>query len=83
MQRSALNVNTEQFSEKYPAGCLVHGVKIGDTKKTIQYLNAAQVLDWCADLSLHIDNCKQQGWLKQAQVQAATSAEELNNIVLE
>lgn len=83
MQGIALNVNTEQFAEKYPAGCPVRGVKQGDTAKTIQYLTAAQVLNWCADLSIHIGTCKQAGWLKQAEVEACTTQEELDAIVLE
>lgn len=82
MQGIALNVNTEQFAEKYPAGCPVRGVKEGDTAKTIQYLSAAQVLAWCADLSIHIGTCKQAGWEKQAQVAAAQSQEDLESIVL-
>lgn len=83
MQGIALNVNTEQFAEKYPDGCPVRGVKAGDTVKTIQYLNAEQVLTWCADLSIHIGSCKQAGWEKQAQVAACTSQEELDNVILE
>lgn len=83
MQGIALNVNTEQFTEKYPDGCPVRGVKENETAKTIQYLNAEQVLAWCADLSIHIGTCKQEGWIKQAQVGACTSQEELDAIVLE
>lgn len=82
MQGIALNVNTEQFATEYPAGCPVRGVKVGDTEKTIQYLSAEQVLQWCADLSVHIGNCKQAGWLKQAEVNAATTQEEIDAIVL-
>ena len=40
MQGIALNVNTEQFTQKYPTGCPVRGYKEGDSKKTIHYLNA-------------------------------------------
>ena len=83
MQGIALNVNTEQFAEKYPAGCPVRGVKQGDTEKTVQYLSAEQVLAWCADLSLHIGTCKQEGWAKQAAVAAAQTVVEVQNIVLE
>lgn len=83
MQGIALNVSTERFANEYPLGCLVRGYKEGETEKTIQYLNAAQVYTWCADLSSHIGACKQQGWIKQAQVEAALSKEDLDAIILD
>ena len=82
MQGIALNVNSEQFSEKYPMGCPVRGYKDGEKEKTIQYLNASQVLQWIADLSIHIGDCKQAGWKKQAEVEACKTVFELNNIEL-
>ncbi len=83
MQGIALNVNTEQFTKKYPDGCPVRGVKAGDTIKTVQYLTPAQVLQWCADLSIHIGTCKQEGWKKQTEVNAATTAEEIKKVIAE
>lgn len=83
MQGIALNVNTERFANEYPLGCPVRGYKEGETEKTIQYLNAAQVYAWCADLSSHIGAYKQQGWIKQAQVEAALSKEDLDAIILD
>lgn len=83
MQGIALNVSTERFANEYPLGCPVRGYKEGETEKTIQYLNAAQVYTWCADLSSHIGACKQQGWIKQAQVDAALSKEDLDAIILD
>lgn len=83
MQGIALNVSTERFANEYPLGCPVRGYKEGETEKTIQYLNAAQVYTWCADLSSHIGACKQQGWIKQAQVKAALSKEDLDAIILD
>lgn len=83
MQGIALNVSTERFANEYPLGCPVRGYKEGETEKTIQYLNATQVYTWCADLSSHIGACKQQGWIKQAQVEAALSKEDLDAIVLD
>lgn len=82
MQGIALNVNTEQFNEKYPIGCPVRGYKDGEKEKTIQYLSASQVLQWMADLSMHIGDCKQAGWKKQAEVEACKTVFELNNIEL-
>lgn len=83
MQGIALNVNTELFVEKYPTGCPVRGYAQGAEEKTIYMLSAEQVMNWCADLSMHIGTCKQAGWAKQAEVQAATTKEELDAISLE
>ena len=83
MQGIALNVSTERFANEYPLGCPVRGYKEGETEKTIQYLNAAQIYTWCADLLSHIGACKQQGWIKQAQVEAALSKEDLDAIILD
>lgn len=82
MQGIALNVNSEQFAEKYSIGCPVRGYKAGEKEKTIQYLSASQVLQWMADLSMHIGDCKQAGWKKQAEVEACKTVFELNNIEL-
>lgn len=82
MQGIALNVNSEQFTEKYPNGCPVRGYKDGEEEKRIQYLNASQVLQWMADLSIHIGDCKQAGWKKQAEVEACKTVSELKNIEL-
>ena len=82
MQCIALNVNTERFTKEYPNGCPVRGCAEGAVEKTINWLSPEQVLNWCADLSLHIGSCKQQGWQKQAQVEAAQTKEELKTIIL-
>lgn len=83
IQGIALNVSTERFKNEYPDGCPVRGYKDGETVKTIQYLNAAQVYRWCADLSSYVGACKQRGWSKQAEVAAALSKEDLDAIVLD
>lgn len=83
MQGIALNVNTELFAQKYPTGCPVRGYAEGAETKSIYMLNPQQVMNWCADLSMHIGTCKQAGWAKQAEVQAATTKEELEAIVLD
>ncbi|WP_337485994.1 hypothetical protein [Phascolarctobacterium succinatutens] len=82
MQGIALNVNSEQFAEKYSIGCPVRGYKGEEKEKTIQYLSASQVLQWLADLSIHIGDCKQEGWKKQSEVEACKTVFELNNIEL-
>lgn len=83
MQGIALNVNTVLFAEKYPNGCPVRGYAEGATEKSIFMLSSEQILQWCADLSLHIGVCKQAGWQKQSEVNACTTKEELEAIALE
>lgn len=83
MQGIALNVNTDRFAVEYPTGCPVRGYADGSADKTIFYLTPEQVLEWCADLSTHIGTCKQAGWNKQAEVNAAQSKEELDAIILD
>lgn len=96
MQGIALNVNTPLFAEKYPTGCPVRGygyiegvdeegntISVPASEKSIFMLTPEQVMLWCADLSMHIGNCKQAGWIKQAEVAAATTKEELNAIILD
>ena len=96
MQGIALNVNTELFAIKYPGGCPVRGYlptefsgttikELINQKRTkeVFMLNAEQVMQWCADLSMHIGNCKMLGWQKQAEVDACNTKEELYNIRLD
>lgn len=83
MQGIALNVDTALFTEKYPNGCPVRGYAEGANEKSVFMLTPEQVMRWQADLSIHIGSCKQAGWQKQAEVQAATSKEDLEAIILE
>ncbi len=93
MQGIALNVDTPLFEQKYPQGCPVRGIPnikkteetepIKGVKKQVFWLTAEQVLRWMADLSMHIGACKQQGWAKQAEVNACTTKEQLEAIILE
>lgn len=82
MQGIALNVQTPLFATEYPNGCPVRGYPINSVSKHVYMLNAEQVMRWCADLSMHIGTCKQRGWELQAQVNACTTKEELEAIVL-
>ena len=82
MQGIALNVQTPLFATEYPNGCPVRGYPIGSDVKQVYMLNAEQVMRWCADLSMHIGTCKQRGWELQAMVNACTTKEELEAIVL-
>lgn len=80
MQGIALNVNTEEFIEKYPDGCPVRGYDEGSDIKTIHWLNAEGVLRFCADLSKHIGACKQIGWQLQGMVDNAETKDDLDKI---
>lgn len=82
MQGIALNVDTALFAEKYPNGCPVRGYAEGANEKSVFMLTPEQVMRWQADLSIHIGDCKQAGWAKQAEVQAAQSKEDLEAIIL-
>lgn len=83
MQGIALNVSGEQFAQQYPAGCPVRGYAVGQDVKSVFMLTPEQVMLWQADLSTHIGTCKQAGWLKQAEVNAATTKDELGSIDVE
>lgn len=82
MQGIALNVSTPLFAAKYPNGCPVRGVAEGKDSKAVYLLSPQQVMQWMADLSMHIGTCKQAGWKKQAEVEACKTVFELNNIEL-
>lgn len=82
MQGIALNVGTPLFAEKYPDGCPVRGVAEGKDSKEVFWLKPSQVMQWMADLSMHIGTCKQEGWKKQSEVEACKTVFELNNIEL-
>lgn len=92
MQGIALNVDTPLFDEKYPNGCPIRGYKykkldndklVKDCNKTIFMLSSEQVMRWQADLSIHIGECKKQGWRKQDEVNKCTTVDELNKVILE
>lgn len=66
MQGIALNATN--IAAEYPTGIPVRGYVGTNTVKSVQYLTGVQLLQWCADLSLHIGSCKQIGWELQAAV---------------
>lgn len=82
MQGIALNVNTPLFEQEYPNGCPVRGIAEGKNSKEVFWLKPSQVMQWMADLSMHIGRCKQAGWAKQAEVDACKSVGEVNAITL-
>lgn len=82
MQGIALNVETPLFAKKYPNGCPVRGIAESKNSKEVFWLKPSQVMQWMADLSMHIGDCKQAGWKKQAEVESCKTVFELNNIEL-
>ncbi|WP_302361325.1 DUF4376 domain-containing protein [uncultured Megasphaera sp.] len=82
MQGIAATAGTDLFAQKYPDGVAVRGYAQTSNKKQVYTLTAGQVQAWCADLSKHINDCKQAGWAKQAAVEAAESKEDLDAITL-
>lgn len=82
IQGIALNVETPLFAKKYPDGCPVRGIAEGKNSKEVFWLKPSQVMQWMADLSMHIGSCKQAGWAKQAEVDACKSVDEVNAITL-
>ena len=82
MQGIAATAGTDLFAQKYPDGVAVRGYAPHSNKKQVYTLTAGQVQAWCADLSKHINDCKQAGWAKQAAVEAAESKEDLDAITL-
>lgn len=82
MQGIALNVSTPLFAAKYPNGCPVRGVAEGAESKTVYWLTPEQVMQWMADLSMHIGTCKQAGWAKQAEVDACKTVFEVDSVTL-
>ena len=82
MQGIALNADTPLFAEKYPNGCPVRGYDKDSDVKTIHYLNGKQVVQWMADLSMHIGACKQEGWALQDKINKAKTAQALDKIVV-
>lgn len=81
-QGIALNVSTPLFAEKYPNGCPVRGVAEGAEGKSVYWLTPEQVMQWLADLSLHIGTCKQAGWAKQAEVEACKTVFEVDSVTM-
>lgn len=83
----------ERFAEELPDGLEVRGYSQVDVDedgtlvfskdKTIYYFSPEQIKTWNEDFALFLRECKKEGWMKQAMVNACTTKEELEAIVLE
>lgn len=80
---NTIYLSPEKFNENFPNGYPMRGYPENTNIKQVYFLTKEQLLQWNVDLALHRGTCKQNGWIKQAEVNAATTVEELNSIELE
>ena len=83
----------ERFAQELPDGLEVRGYEqigvdedgtlVFSKDKTIYYFNPVQIKTWNEDFALFLRECKKQGWIKQAEVNACVTIEELEAIVLD
>lgn len=93
MTKARANCEGERFAQAFPNGMGVRGYAQTGTDadgtmvfantKTIYNFLPEHIIAWDEDFSLHLAKCKYEGWKKQAQVNACTTKEELEAIVLE
>lgn len=81
-------VNAGVLQVRYPEGFPCRGYKqledgTFESEKTIHLMNAAAVIQWNTEFGEHLKKCTAEGWMKQAEVNACTTKEELDAIVLE
>lgn len=85
---ATINLAPNEFAEHYPAGYPMRGYPAGtdtsdSSNKVIYYLTFEQLIQWNVDLGLHRSSCKQDGWLKQAEIEKAVTKEDLDAINLD
>lgn len=80
---NTIYLSPEKFNENFPNGYPMRGYPENANIKQVYFLTKEQLLQWNVDLGLHRGTCKQNGWVKQAQVEAALSKEELDAIILD
>ena len=93
MTKARANCEGERFAQAFPNGMGVRGYAQNGTDadgtmvfantKTVYNFLPEHIIAWDEDFSLHLAKCKYEGWMKQAQVNACTTKEELESIVLE
>lgn len=79
---NTIYLSPEKFNENFPNGYPMRGYPENANIKQVYFLTKEQLLQWNVDLGLHRGTCKQNGWIKQAQVEAALSKEDLDAIIL-
>ena len=80
--------NAGVLQVRYPEGFPCRGYKqievgVYEEEKTVQMMNASAVIEWNTEFGEHLKKCTAEGWAKQAEVNACTTVEEVNAIVLE
>lgn len=80
---NTIYLSSEKFNENFPNGYPMRGYPENANIKQVYFLTKEQLLQWNVDLGLHRGTCKQNGWIKQAEVNAAQSKEELDAIILD
>lgn len=94
MTKARTNCKSEKFAINFPKGMPCRGYRkfsqdehgnfiFDKNDKLIFLFTPEQIIAWDEDFSLHLAKCKGEGWEKQAQVNACTTKEELEAIVLE
>lgn len=79
---NTIYLSPEKFNENFPNGYPMRGYPENANIKQVYFLTKEQLLQWNVDLGLHRGTCKQNGWIKQAQVEEALSKEDLDAIIL-
>lgn len=84
--------DSDRFAEELPDGLEVRGYEQVDVDedgtlvfskdKTIYYFSPEQIKTWNEDFALFLRECKKEGWMKQAEVNACTTKEELAKVDL-
>ncbi|MBQ1182423.1 MAG: hypothetical protein IIX53_02010 [Phascolarctobacterium sp.] len=84
--------DSDRFAEELPDGLEVRGYEQVDVDedgtlvfskdKTIYYFSPEQIKTWNEDFALFLRECKKEGWMKQAEVKACTTKEELAKVDL-
>lgn len=80
---NTIYLSPEKINENFPNGYPMRGYPENANIKQVYFLTKEQLLQWNVDLGLHRGTCKQNGWIKQAEVNAAQSKEELDAIILD
>ena len=93
MTKARANCEGERFAQAFPNGMGVRGYAQTGTDadgtmvfantKTVYNFLPEHIIAWDEDFSLHLAKCKYEGWIMQAEVNNATTKEELESIVLE
>ncbi|MBR6678718.1 MAG: hypothetical protein IKL58_00145 [Phascolarctobacterium sp.] len=93
MTKARANCEGERFAQAFPNGMGVRGYAQTGTDadgtmvfantKTIYNFLPEHIIAWDEDFSLHLAKCKYEGWIMQDKVNACTTKEELESIVLE